>query len=410
MAGRALTRKSKAITLVPLALASAAWTASIVTVGGASAAQHHDGSLPGGAAVPDKQIQAPASVPVDGLIAPAVPNGATDQVVASASTSGIPSAAISAYQRGAQIMDAADTTCNIPWELIAAIGRVESNHGTYGGNVLTDQGISKPGIYGPRLDGTHGTQEIADTDGGELDKDAKFDRAVGPMQFIPSTWSAVKVDADGDGQRNPQDINDAALATAVYLCSGKENLATRAGQESAVFRYNHSKPYVDLVLRIMEAYQAGDYSAMPSGTYGGSIFSPDYTSAIDQQVKKNKASKPKPAKAGGTTAAAPTGTGSGSTNTGTGSTPSSPTTSAPGGTSTSPSGASTPVTQAIQQTTTTVKDITSNVVPQATTTPVTTTVNGLLGNLTPALGKVQCNLQFGLQPDKLKACLASYGF
>ena len=49
------------------------------------------------------------------------------------------------------------------------------------------------------------------------------------MQFIPSTWQVVKVDADGDNKRNPQDIDDAALATAVYLCSGKDNLATRAG-------------------------------------------------------------------------------------------------------------------------------------------------------------------------------------
>ena len=47
------------------------------------------------------------------------------------------------------------------------------------------------------------------------------------MQFIPSTWPVVKVDADGDGKRNPQDIDDAALATAVYLCSGKDNLSQR---------------------------------------------------------------------------------------------------------------------------------------------------------------------------------------
>ena len=39
-----------------------------------------------------------------------------------------------------------------------------------------------------------------DTDGGELDKDTVYDRAVGPMQFIPSTWAVVKVDADGDGE------------------------------------------------------------------------------------------------------------------------------------------------------------------------------------------------------------------
>ena len=93
------------------------------------------------------------------------------------------------------------------------------------------------------------------------------------MQFIPSTWQVVKVDADGDGQRNPQDIDDASLATAVYLCSGKDNLSNRSGQEAAVYRYNHCQDYVNLVLRIMEAYSSGDYTAVPSGTYGGASYS-----------------------------------------------------------------------------------------------------------------------------------------
>ncbi len=60
------------------------------------------------------------------------------------------------------------------------------------------------------------------------------------MQFIPSTWDIVGVDADGDGQKNPQDIDDAALATAVYLCAGTQDLSTTEGQRAAVFSYNHS--------------------------------------------------------------------------------------------------------------------------------------------------------------------------
>ena len=106
------------------------------------------------------------------------------------------------------------------------------------------------------------------------------------MQFIPSTWQVVKVDADGDGKRNPQDMDDAALATAVYLCSGKDNLSNRQGQEAAVYRYNHSQDYVNLVLRIMEAYSSGDYTAVPSGAYGGTSFSSSsYSSAIDQLLQ-----------------------------------------------------------------------------------------------------------------------------
>jgi len=304
-------RKSKAASLVPLALLSAAWTASIAGAdSAASAAKKGNHSLPDGSSVPSQAIKAPASVPVPGSIAPAVPDGAADATVAGASTSGIPSAALSAYQRAAQIIDAADTTCNVPWELIAAIGRVESNHGQYSGNTLNSDGVSVPGIYGPQLNGKDGTQAIMDTDGGQLDKDPVYDRAVGPMQFIPSTWSSVKVDADGDGQRNPQDIDDASLATGVYLCSGTDDLGTRAGQEASVFRYNHSKQYVDLVLRIMEAYSQGEYTAIPSGTYGGTVFSPSAASTIKS---RQHAAKQHTTKGSGTTTGSTGGTGTTST-------------------------------------------------------------------------------------------------
>jgi hypothetical protein len=274
--------RRKAIVLLPLALLSGIWTASLVGTGTtAAAANSHDHKLPGGTKVPTTAIEAPASVPVPGEVAPAVPEGSEDSVVSGASSNGIPAPALSAYQRAAQIIDSADKTCNIPWELIGAIGRVESDHGRYGGNTLTDGGISKPGIYGIELNGKNGTQVVHDTDGGQIDHDAVYDRAVGPMQFIPSTWQVVKVDADGDNKRDPQDINDASLATAVYLCSGTDNLGARKGQEAAVLRYNHSQSYVNLVLRIMEAYSSGDYTALPSGTYGGDSFSSSgYSSAI----------------------------------------------------------------------------------------------------------------------------------
>src|SRR5689334_23130509 len=287
------SRTSKAATLVPLALICAAWTASLTGIDTASASKSDPHDLPDGTAVPSQAIKAPASVPIPGAIAPSVPDGTADSVVAGASTSGIPSAALSAYQRGAQIIDAADPTCNVGWELLAAIGRVESDHGQYAGNTLGSDGVSRPGIYGPELNGDNGTQAIMDTDGGQLDNDTVYDRAVGPMQFIPSTWSSVKVDADGDGKRNPQDIDDASLATGVYLCSGTDDLSNRAGQEAAVFRYNHSQAYVDLVLRIMEAYSQGEYTAIPSGTYGGTVFTPSYSSAVKSRTHK-PAKAPKP--------------------------------------------------------------------------------------------------------------------
>ncbi len=318
-----LSTRQKSMVLLPLALASGVWTASLVS-SSATATNASSGSLPDGTKVPTAAIEAPASVPTPGVIAPAVPNGSADSVVSGASTNGIPAPALAAYQRGAQIINAADKSCNIPWELIAAIGRVESDHGRYGGNTLTEDGVSKPGIYGIALNGKNGTQAINDTDGGQLDKDPVYDRAVGPMQFIPSTWQVVKVDADGDDQRNPQDMDDASLATAVYLCSGKDNLSARTGQEAAVLRYNHSTDYVNLVLRIMEAYSSGDYTAVPSGTYGGTSYSPSYSSAIDKSYKvakerkaKQKAAKQKAAANGTSSSSSGSSTG-GSTTGGTG--------------------------------------------------------------------------------------------
>lgn len=261
-------RLRKATTLVPLALLSAAFTASIAGANApavlASGAPTADATLPDGTAVPTQAIEAPASVSNGDSLG--VGNANAAQIVSTASTSGIPSAALSAYQRAETVINAADKTCNLTWQLIAAIGRVESNHGRANGNVLDSTGLAVPGIYGIPLNGSNKTAEILDTDAGQYDNDTTYDRAVGPMQFIPSTWSVVGVDADGDGVRNPQDVDDAALGTAVYLCSGSDDLATDAGRQAAVYRYNHSQSYVDLVLSIMEAYTLGDFTSVPNST------------------------------------------------------------------------------------------------------------------------------------------------
>ncbi|MFS3129776.1 lytic transglycosylase domain-containing protein [Nocardioides sp. Bht2] len=275
------SRGQKATALVPLALLSTAWTASLIGVGGsavASASGERD-ALPDGATVPAQAIEDPASYSQPGSIGLGVPEREGNSIVRTSSTSGIPSAALAAYQRAATVINSADKTCGLDWQLVAAIGRVESDHGRYGGNTLGTDGVSRPGIYGIALDGNNGTQEITDTDAGQFDNDEVYDRAVGPMQFIPTTWSSVGVDADGDGKRNPQDIDDAALATAVYLCAGTDDLGTDQGRRSAVHRYNHSDKYVDLVLRIRDAYLAGDYSAVPNNTTSAINFTPDYSLA-----------------------------------------------------------------------------------------------------------------------------------
>lgn len=280
MPAKRFGRMQKATAVIPLALLSAAWTASLTGVGPttalSSAPTSTEGELPGGATVPSKAIEAPASVSSEDQASPAFSgtDGDIQQIVATSSTNGIPASALAAYQRAETVINAADKSCKVSWQLIAAIGRVESNHGRYAGSSLDDSGVAEPAIFGPVLDGKSGTSLIADTDSGADDGDAKFDRAMGPMQFIPSTWSVVQVDADGDGVRNPQDIDDASLATAVYLCSGAGDLSTLTGQKEAVYRYNHSDAYVDLVLSIMDNYLDGDYTSVPDDTSAAGYLTP----------------------------------------------------------------------------------------------------------------------------------------
>ncbi len=298
-------RLQKTTALVPLGLLSAAVTASLV---GASPATINASeqvlsptevsALPDGTSVPTEAIEAPASVSTGDVVAAGLRGKNAQRVVATASNSDIPSAALAAYQRAETVINEADESCNVTWQLIAAIGRVESDHGRYGGNVLDDEGVASPGIYGIALNGKRGTALIRDTDAGQFDKDTTYDRAIGPMQFIPSTWSVVGVDADGDGQRDPQDVDDAALGTAVYLCSGDDDLSTTAGQEKAVFRYNNSDEYVDLVLSIMDAYMSGDYTSVPTNTMAAQTFAPDPTFTPPKPPKPTRAPQPGPSQQG----------------------------------------------------------------------------------------------------------------
>jgi hypothetical protein len=174
----------------------------------------------------------------------------TATLAAPIAAAGVPAVALAAYQRSAAVIDAADPSCRLDWSLLGAIGQIESDHGRFGGSGLDRHGVARPAIIGPRLDGRHGTSLVRDTDAGRLDGDRRFDRAVGPMQFLPSTWAAVAVDGDDDGRRDVQDIDDASLGSAVYLCADHDDLSTRAGERAAVFRYNHSRAYVAHVLTI----------------------------------------------------------------------------------------------------------------------------------------------------------------
>ena len=191
---------------------------------------------------------------------------------------GIPVRALQAYRKAASLVDAADATCHIDWALLAAIGRVESNHARFGGNQLDSAGVAQPGIIGIPLDGTNGTAQIMDSDRGRLDRDTVYDRAVGPMQFIPSTWRVVGVDADGDGVKNPQDMADAATSTGIYLCSGPGDLNRPSDLRAAIMRYNASDSYVRTVTAIADAYRHG-VRALPASDLPAANSAPTTTDA-----------------------------------------------------------------------------------------------------------------------------------
>ncbi|WP_328885888.1 lytic transglycosylase domain-containing protein [Streptomyces sp. NBC_00316] len=172
------------------------------------------------------------------------------------SEAGIPATVLAAYRKAESLLGRTDPGCRLPWQLLAAIGKVES--GQAGGGRVDAQGTTLTPILGPVLNGA-GFANIPDTDGGAYDGDATYDRAVGPMQFIPSTWAHWGRDGNGDGRRDPSNIYDAALAAGYYLCAGPRNLSVKADLDRAILSYNHSDTYLRTVLSWLEFYRKGTH-------------------------------------------------------------------------------------------------------------------------------------------------------
>jgi membrane-bound lytic murein transglycosylase B len=166
----------------------------------------------------------------------------------------IPVVALQAYAYAQVTTARTNPRCKLSWTLLAGIGRVESDHGRYGGSQLRADGTSNPPIIGVPLDGAPGLMTISDSDGGRLDGDPTYDRAVGPMQFIPTTWTRHGADGDGDGRANPFDLDDASLAAARYLCAGGRDLTTSRGWTDAVLSYNRTGEYVRSVYAYADGY------------------------------------------------------------------------------------------------------------------------------------------------------------
>jgi murein DD-endopeptidase MepM/ murein hydrolase activator NlpD len=106
----------------------------------------------------------------------------------------------------------AGDTYGIPWEVLGAINKIESNFGR-------NMGPSSAG-------------------------------AVGWMQFMPSTWLRWGMDASGDGFADPWDPEDGVYSAARYLAAAGGTTDLRRG----VFAYNHADWYVNDVLSLAQVY------------------------------------------------------------------------------------------------------------------------------------------------------------
>ncbi|GAB3042367.1 lytic transglycosylase domain-containing protein [Sediminivirga luteola] len=170
---------------------------------------------------------------------------------------GIPERVLRAYLDASAWAAEEFPECRLGWNTLAGIGAVESHHGTLGGASIDEDGFVVGEIIGPALDGSGDFALVEDTDGGELDGDPVYDRAVGPMQFLPETFSRYGVDGNGDGRADPNQIDDAAHSAANYLCAADRDLSTDEGWQRAILAYNASYDYVGRVhaeaARIAEA-------------------------------------------------------------------------------------------------------------------------------------------------------------
>jgi cell wall-associated NlpC family hydrolase len=135
----------------------------------------------------------------------------------------------------AMYQQAADGCPGLPWSVVAAIGKVETNHGR----------LKAPGV----------------TEG------ANFAGAAGPMQMgigvgaAGSAFWSYAIDGDGDGRASPYDPADAIPSATAYLCKALRDHGGDLSQ--AVFAYNHAQWYVDKVLAIASSYAAT--ASLPAG-------------------------------------------------------------------------------------------------------------------------------------------------
>ena len=141
------------------------------------------------------------------------------------------------YAQLLALWQSAGSAYGVPWEVLGAINKIESNFGR-------NMGPSSAG-------------------------------ALGWMQFMPETWMRWGMDADGDGVANPWDPEDAIYAAARYLA------AAGAAEDisRAIFAYNHADWYVRDVLELAQVFAGG--GGFDPTLVGGSIGAPALSAGAD---------------------------------------------------------------------------------------------------------------------------------
>jgi membrane-bound lytic murein transglycosylase B len=255
---------------------------------------------------------------------------------------GIPGVVLDAYLHAQQVLGATEPNCHLPWWLLAGIGKIESGQAENG--EVDAKGNTLRPILGPELNG-HGFAAIPASLGGRWTGDPVWQRAVGPMQFLPSTW--LQYGGGGD----PNNMYDSAIAAGKYLCNGGRDLSDPQQQAAAVFSYNHSDSYVQIVLIWANAYRNG-VTTLPETTVAPLGPVPTGTTTTTTTTT-------------GTTTITTTTTTTGTTTTTTTVTPTS-------GSTTGTTTTSTTTTTTTPPTTTPCPTATDTTTPTSTTTPTTT--------------------------------------
>lgn len=168
-----------------------------------------------------------------------------------APAAGIPTRVAQAYR------DAGTRCPGLDWTLLAAIGGVETNHGQHAGSTVDpDTGEVTPWIFGPALDGAGGTAAMPIGSWNDWwGLTGPWLHAVGPMQFLPATFTAHAVDADDDGSTNPHDVDDAVATAATYICSAAGDEVDGPEAVARIYNPGDARNYATALTREQQRIQ-----------------------------------------------------------------------------------------------------------------------------------------------------------